>query len=125
MPAKKTTNPRVEPVSVDEIRKIALSFPGVTEGRSYGTTGFHVGAHLIARMKEEGDVLVVRVQEGHRDILVSIDSTTYFFTEHYRDYPMVLVRLNRIGLEALTDLIEQAWKCVAPKKVIRAFEVRE
>ena len=125
MPAKKTTKPKVELVSIDEIRKIALSFPGVTEGRSYGTTGFHVGSHLIARMKEEGDVLVVRVQDGYRDVLVSIDSTTYFFTEHYRDYPMVLVRLNRIGLDALTDLIEQAWKCVAPKKSIRAFEVRE
>jgi len=76
-------------------------------------------------MKEEGDVLVVRVQDGYRDVLVSIDSTTYFFTEHYRDYPMVLVRLNRIGLGALTDLIEQAWKCVASKKAIRAFKVRE
>jgi hypothetical protein len=68
---------------------------------------------------------MVTLQDGHRDILVSIDSTTYFFTEHYRDYPMVLVRLNRIGLDALTDLIEQAWKCVAPKKAIRAFEVQE
>jgi len=55
-----------------------------------------------------------------RQILLQADPHTFYLTDHYRDYPMVLVRLELIGTKALTDLTLRAWRLVAPKKLQRA-----
>ena len=39
----------------------------------------------------------------------------YYFTDHYANYPMVLVRLSRIHPEALRDLLGAAWRFVTAK----------
>ncbi len=46
-------------VTEDDVRRIALSLPATTEKPSYGTPGFRVRDKLFARIREEGDVLVV------------------------------------------------------------------
>ena len=92
------------------------------EGTSYGTTAFRVGSRLFIRVHQSDDrVLVVRATEEHRELLISMDPKTYFLTDHYRDYPWVLVRLDQIRLEALLDLLEDAWRFAAPTKVAQAF----
>jgi hypothetical protein len=121
MPARKIASPG-NTIALEEIRRIALSLPGVKEGTSYGTKAFRVASQLFIRVHPEGDVLIVRCSQDQRDILVSIDPSIYFFTDHYRNYPWVLVRLNRIHSDALTDLMEQAWRSVTPKKLVNAFD---
>ena len=46
-------------MTADDVRRIALSLPATTEKSSYGTPGFRVKDRLFARIREEGDVLVV------------------------------------------------------------------
>src|SRR5437016_5947075 len=45
---------------MDRLRPIALALPGMTEGTSYGTPGFHVNKKFIARLEEDGITLVIR-----------------------------------------------------------------
>ena len=45
---------------MDRLRAILLVLPGVTEGFCYGTPGFYVNKKIFARMKEDGETLVVR-----------------------------------------------------------------
>ncbi len=53
---------------------------------------------------------------------MQIDPQTYFMEEHYRGYPVVLLRLSRIGADALTRLIEDAWRMLAPKRLLATWE---
>jgi len=47
---------------------------------------------------------------------------TFFITDHYRDYPWVLVRLAAIERADLATLIEDAWRRVASKRAIDAHD---
>jgi hypothetical protein len=103
---------------VETLRRIALSFPGVEEGTSYGTLAFRVSKKFICRMKEDGESIAIRMEFGEREILVEGEPETFYFTEHYRNYPMVLVRLPKVHPEELQRIFGNAWRRFASKKLI-------
>jgi hypothetical protein len=46
----------------------------------------------------------------------------FFITDHYRGYPMLLVRLATVEEDDLRDLPELAWRSLAPKRLLNALE---
>jgi len=103
-------------------RSVALEFPGVEEGLSYGTPALKVRGKLMARLKEDGETLVVRVTPTDRDLLLQFEPTVFFVTDHNRNYPWVLVRLPRIGRRRLAEVLEEAWRLVAPKRLQAEYD---
>ena len=95
-------------VTFEQVRKIALALQNVEEGTSYGTAAFKTGGKLLARLKEDGDSLVVGTTFEEREEMLSADPETYYITDHYLKYPWVLVRLSRVSLDALQDLLNRA-----------------
>ena len=90
------------------IRKVALSFPGVEEGTSYGTPAFKLGKKLLVHLHQDGRSLVLKVGDATRDHLLQADPDTFFVTEHYRGYPYVLAHLDRLGTSDLRKLLQRA-----------------
>jgi hypothetical protein len=79
-------------VTFDEVRKVALPWPEVEDGTSYGTPALKVRNKLLVRLKEDGDSLVMPgVPPEERDMLVESQPKVFYFTDHYKDYPMVLI----------------------------------
>ena len=109
-------------VTFDEVRGWAVALPGVEEGTSYGTPAFRVRGKLLARLREEGDVLVVNVEQDYRDILLQRSPEIYFTTPHYAGYPAVLVRLPAADGDELRDLLTDAWRTHAPKRMVAEFD---
>ncbi|MGA7620387.1 MmcQ/YjbR family DNA-binding protein [Candidatus Binatus sp.] len=105
---------------VETLRRIALSFPGIEEGTSYGTLAFRVGKKFICRMKEDGESLAIRMEFGEREILVEGEPETFYFTEHYRNYPMVLVRLPNVHPDELKRIFGNVWRKYAGKRLIES-----
>jgi len=66
----------------------------------------------------------VKCGDEERDFRMQADPTTFFTTDHYRGYPTVLVRLTRVRAADLRDLLEQAWRRSAPKRLIAEYENR-
>lgn len=105
-------------VTEDDVRRIALSLPHTTEKPSYGTPGFRVRDRLFARIREEGDVLVVWVAgEGEKQGLIAAEPAKFFTTPHYDGHPSVLVRLPAVDVDELTELLTDSWRLRAPKRV--------
>ncbi len=104
-------------VTFDVVRALALALPGVEETTSYGTPAFKVRGKLIARLREEGDVLVVKAEIGHREALIAARPSVYFVTPHYLESRYVLVRLAAVDRDELADLLGDAWHLVAPKRL--------
>ena len=114
--------PQRRPQYLETVRRVALGFPGVEEGSSYGTPGFRVRGKFMARMKEDGETLVVKCGDDERDFRMQADPETFFVTDHYRGYPTVLVRLARVSLEDLREVLEEAWRRNAPKRLLAAYD---
>jgi hypothetical protein len=106
----------------DDVRKIALALPGVTESTSYGTPALKVGGKLMARVHQDMDCLVLRTDFMGREILLQSAPDAFFITDHYRDYPWILVRFAAVEKPALPDLIERAWRLVASKTLTKKYD---
>ena len=119
--AKKPTRKRAG-VTFATVRQIALALPGVEEGLSYGTPGFRVRAKFLARMWEDGQVLVVRCGDTERDLRMQADPETFFITDHYRGYPTVLIRLSRVTPAELREVLQEAWRRQAPKRLVQQHD---
>jgi hypothetical protein len=95
-------------VTFEQVRKIALALDRVEEGTSYGTPAFKVRGKLVARLWEDRETLVVGMSIDQREELLAADPETYFLTDHYRNYPWILVRLPVVHPDALRDLLRGA-----------------
>jgi hypothetical protein len=118
------TRERAAVVSYDTVRDLARRLPGVEEGTSYGTAALKVKGKLLVRLKEDGDTIVLRTDFIEREHLLRTTPETFYITDHYRDYPAVLVRLPRVRRAQLAELLEDAWRRVAPTKLVAAFDAR-
>jgi hypothetical protein len=92
----------------DDVRKAALTLPDVEEGTSYGTAALKVKGKLMVRLREEGDVIVLKMPFDLRTELMEGDPDTYFITDHYAGFEWILVRLGKLTPSALPDLLRTA-----------------
>jgi hypothetical protein len=102
---------------------IALKLPGVEASTSYGTPSLKVKGKILSRLRTEAEgALALRCDFLDRQILLQADPDAFFLTDHYLNYPMILVRLNKVRRSSLPDLIERAWRTVAPPKLVAAYD---
>jgi hypothetical protein len=90
--------------------KIAQALGEVEESTSYGTSAIKMRGKLIARLKEDGDSLVVRTTFEERAEMMAAEPGIYYITDHYLSAPWVLVRLWKAHPDALRDLLGRALK---------------
>ncbi|MEI9996040.1 MAG: MmcQ/YjbR family DNA-binding protein [Rhizomicrobium sp.] len=109
------------PITEAVLRKVALSFPGAREEPSYGQPAFKIEKKFFVRLRKE-DASIVWVVDSidERDALLEMDPETYFITDHYRNYPSVLVRIARLNETMLRKMLERRWRAVAPKNARKA-----
>ena len=105
-----------------DVRALGLELPGVVEATSYGTPALKVNGKLLARLKEDGETLALRVGFEERQALVESSPDAYFVTPHYEDYPMVLVRLAAADRDELCELLPEAGLERAPRRAVAAWE---
>ena len=69
-------------------------------------------------------VLGVQVADlEEKEMLLASDDGSKIFTEpHYNGYAAVLVRLEAIEVDELTELLTDAWRCQAPAALVEAFD---
>lgn len=103
-------------MTFEAVRKIALALDNVEEATSYGTPAFKVRGALFARLRDDIGALVVHMNFDDREALIAEDPKTYFITDHYLNYPWVLVNLKRVHPDAMRDLLRSAWRSAASSK---------
>jgi hypothetical protein len=114
----------VKPVTLETVRQLALALPDVQEAVSNGSPVFRVKGKLMARLDQNGESLLIKIDYLKRDILTHAEPTTFYVTDFYRCYPMMFVRLSAIDRQMLSDLLEQAWRLTAPKRLLQAYDTK-
>lgn len=120
----------------DDVRRLALALPLTQEDDDHfafavvrGGTRKGIAWVWLERLEPkkarvpQPAVLAVRVAgEAAKQELLAADPAVYFTEPHYNGYPAVLVRLAEIDVEELRELLTDAWRCQAPKAMVKAFD---
>ena len=117
-----------------DVRRIALALPGAQEGdddfafwvmnkgkaRGFAWSWKERVEPEKPRVPNLG-VLAIRVaNNAQKDLILSSDTRKFFTEPHYNGYPAVLVRLKAVTVSDLRVLLEEGWRCQAPKDLLQA-----
>lgn len=117
--------------TLDDVRRLATALPQVEESTSYGSPAFRVGGKVFATVRGArraeivdrlvglgAEILVAWCHDvGEREALIAARPDRFFTTDHYRDHPSVLVRLETVDDDDLRELLEDAWDARAPQSL--------
>jgi hypothetical protein len=120
----------------DDVRRLALAMPEATEVESRGLLQWRVKDKLfvwerplrrsdlaaLGDAAPDGPILGARVEHlVAKEAVIADDPGVFFTTPHFDGYPAVLVRLDRIALEDLDEVVVEAWLARAPKRLVQAY----
>ncbi len=121
----------------DDVRRIALALPETAE-RSGRSTQWRVKDTLFVWERplgkkdradlgaeappDDAPILGARIaDEGVKHALIADDPDVYLTIPHFDGYPAILIRLDRIEVDELTEVITEAWLLRAPKRLAKAY----
>lgn len=106
-------------IDFDTVRELARELGEVEEASAYGARALKVRGKLLTctaiHKSAEPGSLVVRIDFDHRAELLEAAPDVFYLTDHYVNYPSVLVRLSRIDPDSLRNLLVRAWSFVTAK----------
>jgi hypothetical protein len=106
-----------------EVVEIGGRLPGVEESTWWGTPGLKVAGKGFCRVRTDPEALVIRVLDlGDREALMRGQPDVFFITPHYKSFPYVLVQLDLIGDSELKEMVEDAWRINAPRRLVREYD---
>jgi len=120
----------------DDVRRTASGLPETVEHPGQGIPAWRVkdrpfawdrplrrsDLKALGDSAPDGPVLAVRVPDlGVKEALLAEDADVYFTTPHFDGYPSILMRLDRIGVDDLEELIVEAWLDRAPKRLATEY----
>jgi hypothetical protein len=120
----------------EDVRRLALALPETSERLSREQRQWRVKDKLfvwerplrrsdreaLGDAAPDGPILGVRVEHlGAKEALLAEDPGVFFTTPHFDGYAAVLIRLDRVGVEELAEVITEAWLVRAPKRLAQAF----
>ena len=120
------TRPKRKPADrFAAVRAVGLTLRGVEAATRYdGSPVLKAGGCFVAALathrSAEPGTLVVRMDVDEREWLIADAPETYYLTDYYRSYPLVLARLSRLDREALRDLLSVSLQLALAKTSKRA-----
>jgi len=107
----------------DEVITIAKALPDVEESTSYRTPSLKVAGKSFARLRTEAEGgLVLMCSQEEKAALLASGDPAFYTTPHYDGYGAILIDLERVDVDQLTELIEESWRTKAPAKLRKAFD---
>jgi hypothetical protein len=124
-------------VSVDEVARIAMQLPEVTEGERHGTRTWFVAGKAFAwerpfskaDIRRFGDVkppggaiLAVRVEDlGEKEAVLAAQPKAFFTIPHFDGYAAVLIQLKSVPKRALREALVDGWLACAPANLVNSY----
>jgi hypothetical protein len=109
-----------------DVVALGKRLPEVEEGTWFRTPCLRVRKKSFCRMREDGETLVIRVVDlEDKEALLRAEPGVFWTTPHYDGYAYVLVRLERVDPQQLSELVEDAWRLSAPKRLVAAYDGME
>jgi hypothetical protein len=117
----------------ETVWKVLEALPGTEQGLLHDNPAVRVRGKLVAYLPnnprsrpthapDHEEFLVVKCDLAERAALLAEDPETFFVTPHYQTYPGVIVRLATVRPDQLRELLTEAWRLVAPKRLVQEVD---
>jgi hypothetical protein len=124
-------------VTLDDVAKLALDLPEVTEGESRGNRTWAVGGKAFAwerpfskadikrygdETPPDGPIVAVRVGDlGEKEAVLAAGPAGFFTIPHFNGYAAVLIQLRRATRKAVREAVVDGWLACAPPKLAEEY----
>lgn len=110
-------------MTFEDLRAIARELPAVEETATHGIRTFGVRKKHFLRFHEDEQILVLRTDAYERAHLLSTAPSVFHVDDRIRQHPWVFVRLAEADPAQLAELVRDAWRRVAPRGMVEAFDL--
>lgn len=104
---------------------LSLGLAGVEETTSWGQPTLKAHGKLWVWWSPHEDAPVFKVPFEEREVLVEAEPETFFFTPHYRNHALVLVRPEKLDPDWARANLIKVWRAQAPKRVLKAYDAAQ
>jgi hypothetical protein len=104
------------------VRALALAFPEAEERETWGTPTFRVRNKIFAMFSEGGREVWIKATHDEQRALIATDPDTFFHPAYVGPSGWVGVRFRTADRDEMSELLEEAWRMTAPKRLVKAFD---
>jgi len=113
-------------MTFEDVRAFAFKLPGVADGTAYGHPCLKAHGKFLTRVWDDGDTLVCPgVTFDEREMLIEAEPETFFVTDHYKNYPYVLIRLSRADAGTVEGFLVRRWRATASKTLLKRYDAEK
>ena len=103
----------------EDVVRLASGLPEVEVSTWYRTPALKVAGKGFARLRTEAEGgLVVLCGHDEKAALLDSGDAAFFTTPHYDGHGMIIVDLDRVDVDQLRELLEEAWRLRAPRRLL-------
>ena len=103
-------------------RKIALSLPEAEERETWGEATFRVRSKIFAMLDGEGKRASIKASKEEQAALLASEPATFFYPSYVGVHGWVGVVVRTVDADELRELLTEAWRMTAPKRLVAAFD---
>ena len=123
--------------TIDDVAKLALRLPDVTEGERHGNLTWFVARKAFAwerpfsqadlrrfgeQTPPDGPILAVRVEDlGEKEAVLAAQPDAFFTIPHFDGFSAVLIQLRKVSAPALREAVTDGWLACAPPALVTQF----
>ncbi len=111
-------------ITVDRLRAVALTLPEVEERETWGRPTLRVRGKMFLTLSDDAATVTVKARPDEQAALIAVDAETFAVAAYVGRYGWVQVRLDRVEAGQLEELVVEAWRQTAPKRLVAAFDQR-
>jgi hypothetical protein len=111
-------------VTFDQFRRLCLSLPEAEERETWDEATFRVRERIFAMGSSGGAFVSVKASLADQAGLVAMDPKTFAPSAYTGRFGWVRVRLAGVGSDLALQLVRNAWKRTAPRRLVTDYELR-
>lgn len=104
------------------MREIALALPGAEERETWGHPTFRIRNKMFAMLATDESTASLKAVQEEQTACIRSDPQTFYMPPYVGKHGWIGVVLDRVDADELSELVTDAWRLTAPKRMLRAFD---
>jgi hypothetical protein len=111
-------------MKADAMRAFALSLPEAEERETWGEATFRVRNKIFVILDSDGKRASIKATHEEQQASIEENAAAYFLPAYVAQHGWIGVNLANARTGEVRELIEEAWRLTAPKRLVKTFDER-